>query len=127
LKLILPFPPSINGYWRSPGKGALISARGRTYRVNAIASVWEQLKRRPQPITHEIDIYVILYPPSRAKRDLDNFQKALFDSLTHAGVWADDSQIKRMTVEWGDVTCHGKAEVTIYEFHRKNNDVTLSE
>jgi crossover junction endodeoxyribonuclease RusA len=127
LKLILPFPPSINGYWRSPGKGALISARGRTYRVNAIASVWEQLKRRPQPITHEIDIHVILYPPSRAKRDLDNFQKALFDSLTHAGVWADDSQIKRMLVEWGDVTCHGKAEVTINEFHRKNNDVTLSE
>lgn len=127
MKLILPFPPSINGYWRSPGKGALISARGRTYRVNAIASVWEQLKRRPQLITHEIDIHVILYPPSRAKRDLDNFLKALFDSLTYAGVWADDSQIKRMFVEWGDVTCHGKAEVTINEFHRKNNDVTLSE
>ncbi|MFK8256841.1 RusA family crossover junction endodeoxyribonuclease [Erwinia sp. AnSW2-5] len=118
MKLTLPFPPSVNGYWRSTPKGMLISARGRTYRTNAIASVWEQLKRRPQPITHEIDIHVILYPPTRAKRDLDNFQKALFDGLTHAGVWADDSQIKRMVVEWGSVTCHGKVEVTINEFHR---------
>ncbi|MCS3605304.1 RusA family crossover junction endodeoxyribonuclease [Erwinia rhapontici] len=118
MKLTLPFPPSINGYWRSPGKGALISERGRKYRINAIAAVYEQLRRRPQPITHEIDIHVILYPPTRAKRDLDNFQKALFDGLTHAGVWADDSLIKRMTVEWGSVTCHGKVEVTINEFHR---------
>jgi len=118
MKLILPFPPSVNCYWRSPGKGAKISERGRTYRVNAIAAVYEQLRRRPQAITHEIDIQVVLYPPNRAKRDLDNFQKALFDSLTHAGVWTDDSQIKRMLVEWGSVTCHGKAEVTINEFHR---------
>lgn len=118
MKLTLPFPPSMNAYWRSPGKGAKISAKGRSYRTDAIFSVWEQLKRVPKPITHEVDIHLILYPPTRAKRDLDNFQKALFDSLTHAGVWADDSQIKRMLVEWGDVTCHGKAEITINEFHR---------
>ncbi|MBC3945806.1 RusA family crossover junction endodeoxyribonuclease [Erwinia persicina] len=118
MKLTMPFPPSVNGYWRSTSRGTLISERGRKYRVNAIAAVYEQLRRRPQAITHEIDIHVILYPPTRAKRDLDNFQKALFDGLTHAGVWADDSLIKRMVVEWGSVTCHGKVEVTINEFHR---------
>lgn len=118
MKLTMPFPPSVNGYWRSTSRGTLISERGRKYRVNAIAAVYEQLRRRPQAITHDIDIHVILYPPNRAKRDLDNFQKALFDAVTHAGVWADDIQIKRMVVEWGDVTCHGKAELTINEFHR---------
>lgn len=118
MKLILPFPPSVNGYWRSTSRGMLISERGRKYRINAIAAVYEQLRRRPQAITHDIDIHVILYPPNRARRDLDNFQKALFDAVTHAGVWADDIQIKRMVVEWGDVTCHGKAELTINEFHR---------
>ena len=118
MKLTLPFPPSVNGYWRSTSHGTLISERGRRYRVNAIAAVYEQLRRRPQAITHDIDIHVILYPPNRAKRDLDNFQKALFDAVTHAGVWVDDIQIKRMVVEWGDVTCHGKAELTINEFHR---------
>ncbi|WLS77238.1 RusA family crossover junction endodeoxyribonuclease [Erwinia pyri] len=118
MKLTLPFPPSVNGYWRATGKGMLISARGRTYRVNAIGAVMEQLKRRPQPITHEIDIHVILYPPTRAKRDLDNFQKVLFDSMTHAGVWADDSQIKRMTVEWGDLLPNGKAVVIIKSYSK---------
>lgn len=118
MKLILPFPPSVNGYWRSTSRGTLISERGRKYRINAIAAVYEQLRRRPQAITHDIDIHVILYPSNRAKRDLDNFLKALFDAVTHAGVWADDSLIKRMTVEWGSVTCHGKAELTINEFHR---------
>jgi Holliday junction resolvase RusA-like endonuclease len=32
--------------------------------------------------------------------DIDNYNKALFDALTHAGIWEDDSQVKRMLVEW---------------------------
>lgn len=116
MELILPFPPSVNGYWRATSKGMLISACGRVYRVNAIAAVYEQLRRKPKPLIVDLDVHVVLFPPTRARRDLDNFQKALFDSLTHAGVWADDSQVKRMTVEWGDVTKEGKAEVRIIDF-----------
>lgn len=116
MQLILPFPPSMNGYWRSPGKGAKISERGRIYRSNAIGAVYEQLRRRPQPLQQDVQITVILYPPNRAKRDLDNFFKALFDSLTHAGVWVDDSQIKRISAEWGPVTKLGRAELTITDF-----------
>jgi crossover junction endodeoxyribonuclease RusA len=33
------------------------------------------------------------FPPDRRRRDLDNIQKALLDSLEHAGVYADDNQI----------------------------------
>lgn len=29
MQLILPFPPSVNGYWRSTKKGVLISERAR--------------------------------------------------------------------------------------------------
>jgi len=89
MRLILPFPPSVNGYWRSTRQGVLIS---------------------------ELEVHLVLCPPTRAKRDLDNFQKALFDGLTHAGIWKDDSQVKRMTVEWGPVTKGGKAEITISDF-----------
>ena len=116
MRLILPFPPSVNGYWRSVKNRAVISERGRKYRTDAVYAVYEQLRRRPQPIAHDIAVHVVLYPPTRAKRDLDNFQKALFDAMTHAGVWADDSQIKRMIVEWGAVTRHGKAELVISDF-----------
>lgn len=116
MQLILPFPPSMNGYWRSPGKGAKISERGRIYRSNAIGAVYEQLRRRPQPLQQDVQVTVILYPPDRAKRDLDNFLKAMFDSLTHAGVWEDDSQIKRIDLRWGAVTKGGKAEINISTF-----------
>lgn len=51
-------------------------------------------------------------------RDLDNYNKALFDALTHAGVWEDDSQVKRMLVEWGPVIPKGKVEITISKFEK---------
>ncbi|MDN5681379.1 MAG: RusA family crossover junction endodeoxyribonuclease [Ewingella sp.] len=116
MQLILPFPPSVNGYWRATSTGMKISARGRIYRTNAIAAVYEQLKRPPKPLLVELDLKIVFFPPTRAKRDLDNFPKALFDSLTHAGVWGDDSQIKRILLEWGPVTKGGKVQMKISNF-----------
>ncbi|EAN1624506.1 RusA family crossover junction endodeoxyribonuclease [Salmonella enterica] len=49
-------------------------------------------------------------------RRMVNYNKALFDALTHAGVWEDDSQVKRMLVEWGPVFPKGKVEITITKF-----------
>lgn len=118
--LTLPFPPSVNGYWRSPNKGAsrgrtLVSERGRAFQAEAIAQVLEQLRRRPKPISVDIAVEVLFYPPTRAKRDLDNYFKALFDAMTKAGVWLDDRQIKRIVAEWGPVTKGGKVELKISE------------
>ncbi|MFV8907073.1 RusA family crossover junction endodeoxyribonuclease [Serratia fonticola] len=118
--LTLPFPPSMNSYWRSPNKGALkgrhlISERGRKFRTEAIARVLEQLRRQPKPITADIAVTVVFCPPNNASRDLDNYFKALFDAMTHAGVWLDDSQVKRIAAEWGPVTKGGKVELSISE------------
>ncbi|WP_394521681.1 hypothetical protein C1N60_08840 [Pantoea sp. SGAir0184] len=113
MKLTLPFPPSVNTYWRNTRKGVLISASGRSFRSNALADIMEQLRRMPEPITVNVAVSVILYPPDKRPRDLDNYLKAAFDSLTHAGVWVDDKQIKRFEVEWGPLTKRGKTEITI--------------
>ncbi|WP_447908093.1 RusA family crossover junction endodeoxyribonuclease [Serratia fonticola] len=118
--LTLPFPPSMNSYWRSPNKGALkgrhlISERGRKFRTEAIARVLEQLRRQPKPITTNIAVTVVFCPPNKAPRDLDNYFKALFDAMTHAGVWGDDKQIKRIVADWGPVTKGGKVELCISE------------
>lgn len=113
MKLTLPFPPSVNTYWRNTRKGVLISASGRSFRSNALADITEQLRRAPEPITVNVAVSVILYPPDKRPRDLDNYLKAAFDSLTHAGVWEDDKQIKRFAVEWGPLTKGGKTEITI--------------
>ncbi|MGK3116684.1 RusA family crossover junction endodeoxyribonuclease [Candidatus Pantoea formicae] len=116
MKLTLPFPPTVNTYWRNTSKGVLISASGRSFRSNAIGNIMEQLKRAPQPITVHVAVTVILYPPDNRPRDLDNYLKAAFDSLTHAGIWMDDKQIKRLLVEWGPITKKGKTEITITEY-----------
>ncbi len=95
LVLTLPFPPSVNTYWRNTQRGTLVSAKGRVFRANAIAAVYEQLKRRPKAIESDVFVSVKLYPPTKQARDIDNFLKAPFDALTYAGVWVDDKQIKK--------------------------------
>ncbi|EJG7681855.1 RusA family crossover junction endodeoxyribonuclease [Salmonella enterica] len=121
MKLTLPFPPSVNTYWRSPNKGPLkgrhmVSASGRKYQSEACAAVIEQLRRLPKPSTAPAAVEITLYPPDNRIRDLDNYNKALFDALTHAGIWEDDSQVKRMLVEWGPVIPKGKVEITITKY-----------
>ncbi|PWD68937.1 MULTISPECIES: RusA family crossover junction endodeoxyribonuclease [Pectobacterium] len=121
MKLTLPFPPSVNTYWRSPSSGPLagrhlVSAKGRAFRAQAIACVLEQLRRKPKAITSLVAVTITFYPPDRRTRDMDNYLKAPLDALTHAGVWADDSQIQRMLLEWGPVTKGGKAEIVISNF-----------
>ena len=121
MKLVLPFPPSVNTYWRAPNKGPLtgrhlISAKGRAYQNAACAAIVEQLRRLPKPISTPAAVEIILFPPDARRRDIDNYNKALFDALTHAGVWEDDSQVKRMLVEWGPVTKQGRVEITISKY-----------
>ncbi|EFH7974180.1 RusA family crossover junction endodeoxyribonuclease [Escherichia coli] len=121
MKLVLPFPPSVNTYWRAPNKGPLkgrhlISAAGRKYQSAACVAIVEQLRRLPKPSRELAAVEITLFPPDERSRDIDNYNKALFDALTHAGVWEDDSQVKRMLVEWGPVTKKGRVEITISKY-----------
>ncbi|WP_337037796.1 MULTISPECIES: RusA family crossover junction endodeoxyribonuclease [Pseudescherichia] len=121
MKFVLPFPPSVNTYWRAPNKGPLagrhlISAKGRAYQSADCAAIVEQLRRLPKPTSTPAAVEIILFPPDARRRDIDNYNKALFDALTHAGVWEDDSQVKRMLVEWGPVTSKGRVEITISKY-----------
>lgn len=121
MKLILPFPPTVNTYWRTPNSGPLkgrhlVSAGGRKYQAAVLTAIVEQLRRLPKTSTTLAAVEILLYPPDRRRRDIDNYNKALFDALTHAGVWEDDNQVKRMLVEWGPVVPKGKVEITISKF-----------
>ncbi|ENA7071124.1 RusA family crossover junction endodeoxyribonuclease [Escherichia coli] len=123
MKLILPFPPSVNTYWRHPNKVAfagksLISEAGRKFQSAACAAIIEQLRRLPKPTSAPASVEIVLFPPDNRIRELDNYNKALFDALTHAGVWEDDSQVKRMLVEWGPVIPKGKVEITISKYEK---------
>lgn len=96
-ELILPFPPSTNTYWRSvPGKGVLISAKGREYRQAV-----ERLRYQHGWGTfgsERLSVEIEAWMPDKRRRDLDNMLKATLDALTHAGVWDDDSQIDDLRI-----------------------------
>ncbi len=51
----------------------------------------------------------MLYPPDQRRRDIDNYNKALFDALTLTGVCGRrQSGYARMLVEWGNIVKKGK-------------------
>ena len=89
LVLELPFPPSVNHYWRSVRIGnatrTLISAAGRNFRQQVTQTVMAE--RKALRIGSGVAVSVTLHAPDNRRRDLDNFGgKALLDALTHAGV-----------------------------------------
>ena len=82
--LTLPFPPSVNGYWRNINGRTLISAKGRAYK-KAVARL-VQWNHAANKLQGRLVVLVALHPPDRRKRDIDNSMKALLDSMQAAGV-----------------------------------------
>lgn len=95
--LILPFPPSVNHYWRNVGSRVLISKDGRDYQREVGFAVAAHPERRALlPLAGRLSLTMAAHPPDRRKRDLDNMGKAVLDALGKAGVYGDDSQIDRL-------------------------------
>lgn len=110
----LPFPPSVNGYWRAFKRGSvctqIISKKGRDYRL----SVEEKMSSYDYAtLKDRLSVEITLYPPDRRKRDLDNYLKGTLDALTHAGLWEDDSQIDTLSIQRGLVVKNGYVDVSI--------------
>ncbi len=112
--LELPYPPSVNHHWRRVGHRTLISKEGRLFRKRVLTML--SVHHR-EPLAGRLHVRVLVYPPDRRRRDLDNIIKALFDALEHGGVYENDSQIDRLTIERGEVFKGGKAVVEITEVH----------
>ncbi|MGO2304349.1 MAG: RusA family crossover junction endodeoxyribonuclease [Providencia sp.] len=113
ISLVLPFPPSVNACWRTVKGRMLLSESGRKFRTNAVAAVYDQLRKIPKAITEDVSVIVKMYPPTKQRRDIDNYLKAPFDALTHAGIWSDDAQVKHADITWCEVVKGGRFEITI--------------
>lgn len=117
--LELPFPPSVNHYWRSVNGRVLISKDGREYRKAVYKEVINQIQGLriaggvwfASPV--RADVSIIAYMPDNRRRDLDNLLKASLDAIVSAGVIEDDSHIDRLKIERGEVIKGGKLVVFI--------------
>jgi len=113
----LPWPPSVNGYWRSLREGplagrVLLSKRGREYRAMVGVEVMRQRVPRHE-LKGRLGMVVMARPPDRRVRDLDNLWKGLLDSLVHAGVVEDDGAFDDLRIYRGPVTPGGLLEVEL--------------
>lgn len=110
LELELPYPPSVNHYWRRVGARTLISRGGRAFRQTVCSIL---AAKGVRPLSGPLVVDVTVFPPDRRRRDIDNVQKALLDALQHGGAYLDDNQIVRLTIERGGPVDGGKTLVGI--------------
>lgn len=94
----IPFPPSVNHYYQRFRNHVSISKRGRDFRKSVVEILGPMTPRKGR-----LAVVLVLCPPDRRRRDIDNFQKGLFDALTKSGVWEDDSQVDFLCVIRGAI------------------------
>ena len=111
-EIYLPFPPTVNSYYSHTKFGVYLSKKGRLYSGKVLDAV--RVQNCADRIDIEIRVEVDLYPPDKRIRDLDNYMKALLDSLTKADVWVDDSQIDQLSIQRGERIKLGAVLVRIY-------------
>lgn len=94
----LPWPPSVNRYYRHVGPRVLISREGRRFRMMCVSRLGGLFRK----LDGKIRLRGEFFPPDGRRRDLDNILKCTLDSLVHAGLMADDSQIKHIDIKMCD-------------------------
>lgn len=111
--IILPWPPSVNRYWRNLRGRTLISEAGRLYRSLVVQ---EALVARHRTFDGPLTVTIAAYLPDSRRRDVDNMLKAPLDAMQHAGWYADDSQIVDLRIrKVGIDRKRPRLEVTISE------------
>lgn len=108
----MPYPPSVNGYWRSFQGRQIISKRGREYRKKAI-EVMKSLNLDGENISDRLHVSIVIHPPTLRKYDIDNWCKAPFDALTHAEFWVDDEQVDSLSIKKGEKIKSGLIKVRV--------------
>ena len=98
INLELPYPPSVNHYYRKvvrwkrgkPFVCVKLGSKGEMHR-KAVSLVCAMNKVRT--LKGRLEAQVMLYPPDKRKRDIDNPIKCLLDSMEHGRVYENDNQI----------------------------------
>lgn len=109
IELKLPYPPSANKYWRRVGQRLVLSRAARQFRrrVYDLWFVQKYVFRRDGFGGAAVALKLLIHPPDRRKRDLDNLLKPICDAVAGAGLIEDDSQIRRIEIEFGPVVPDG--------------------
>lgn len=102
--IVVPWPPSLNNYWRFANGRAFLTKEAREYKkmIGYLSKSWKY-----DVLLDRIDLDIVVFPPDKRKRDLDNLTKILIDALEEAKLFIDDSQIDRINIERGEIVKQG--------------------
>lgn len=110
--ITLPWPPSLNRYYRAVKDRVLIDRAGRAYqRLVAKEAMLQRARNRFG--VERLRVEIVAHPPDRRRRDLDNMLKAMLDALQSARVFDDDELIDDLRIRRGEVVDGGRMQVWI--------------
>ena len=106
---IFPYPPSVNGYWGFHGSHRYLTPKAKAFKAEVVlASIGHQKYG-----SDRLSVSIVLNPPDKRIRDIDNSIKSLLDAMCQAGLFDDDSQIDKLLVERGTIVKGGLCKVII--------------
>lgn len=107
----LPWPPSVNRYWRIGRGRVFIAKEGIEYREKVFS------KAGSLPVFHRKRLCILIQasPPDKRMRDLDNTLKATLDAMQNAGVYDNDEQIDDLRITRLPPVRGGRLLVSIFE------------
>lgn len=110
IKLDMPYPPTVNTYYRAVNGRNIMSKKGRQYKKDCASLI----PRPKSPLTGDAYVTINATMPDRRRRDIDNILKPILDALTDRGIYEDDSQVVELTIRKGNVVKGGDIRVIVH-------------
>lgn len=121
IRIVLPFPPSVNRLWRTTkGGGMYRSPEYTVWRKHAEWAIAAQVKGKH--ITGEYTLEIAAVKPDKRRRDLGNLEKAISDILQHCKVIEDDYLCQEIHIRWSKTG--PECEIILKEYTDGTDDKT---
>lgn len=141
LSFWLPWPPTVNTYWRHTVRGGkppknggklkkaftqvYISEQGQRYQRDVKYAV--KIQQVPlRALRGRLAIDVVAHPPDNRVRDLDNLWKGMLDSLKNAGVILDDGDFDHECIDRGHIVPDGRIDLRLSEVSHEPEPLELA-
>jgi len=113
IRIVLPFPPSVNRLWRTTKSGGVYSSK--EYKDWAMHTGWVlagQLNGKSIKGKYTLEINAV--KPDKRRRDLGNLEKAISDILEKCGVIENDYLCQEIHLKW--VPTGPQCEIIVREY-----------